>query len=380
MTAFISLKNFNELLKLNKMTSHQIYNQNANNKRQNISKSPINSFNRYQYGEKLEKDNYSLYVSGSGYEKKENNRPQEEKQVKKVMKKYHNFNQDNKNDILSSSDNYGFKEIKNLKGENNNNERQQHSIDSTNNRKRIITINKGDNVFIKGTKSPKRRIITKYINTKMNKNAQIKPLHQNKSFDCLIPKNRIQKIYQETIRPSRAIYDNDYYPDNNGEIVTEEIRREGDYFIKITTKRKELDPNIIQPINKQNFIHDKFGVYQKKYIPKKRNNIQNIPTYYYIENNENNNDQMKYRERGNYNRYKYMDKYEQNINDERKEDYYEDNYNNMNSREFNRYERSINGNEDKFFNLDDIKGIKNIECPLHGRISFVIHDNPLGYK
>ena len=362
------------------MTSHQIYNQNANNKGQNISKSPINSFHRYQYGEKLEKDNYSLYVSGSGYEKKENNRPQEEKQVKKVMKKYHNFNQDNKNDILSSSDNYGFKEIKNLKGENNNNERQQHSIDSTNNRKRIITINKGDNVFIKGTKSPKRRIITKYINRKMNKNAQIKPLHQNKSFDCLIPKNRIQKIYQETIKPSRAIYDNDYYPDNNGEIVTEEIRREGDYFIKITTKRKELDPNIIQPINKQNFIHDKFGVYQKKYIPKKRNNLQNIPTYYYIENNENNNEQVKFRERGNYNKYKYMDKYEQNINDERKEDYYEDNYNNMNSREFNGYERSINGHEDKFFNLDDIKGIKNIECPLHGRISFVIHDNPLGYK
>ena len=97
------------------MTSHQIYNQNANNKRQNISKSPINSFHRYQYGEKLEKDNYSLYVSGSGYEKTENNRPQEEKQVKKVMKKYHNFNQVNKNDILSSSDNYGFKEIKNLK-------------------------------------------------------------------------------------------------------------------------------------------------------------------------------------------------------------------------------------------------------------------------
>ena len=162
-------------------------------------------------------------------------------------------------------------------------------------------------------------------------------------------------------------------------MVTEELRREGDYFIKITTKRKELNPNIIQPINEQNFIHDKFGVYQKKYIPKKAKNIQNIPTYYYIENN---NEQMKYRQKGNYNKFKYINKYEQNINNERKEDYYGDNYINMNSREFNEYGRSLNGNEveDEYFNLDDIKGIKNIECPLHGRISFVIHDNPLGYN
>ena len=313
------------------MTSNQIYNQNANNKRQNISKTPINSFHKYKYGEKIrEKGNYSLYISGSGYEKPEYNISQGEKQVKKVMKKYNNFNQNNKHDILSSSDNYGFKEIKNLKEENqdNNNERQKNTPDNTN-MKKIITIRKEDNAFYKGNKSPNRRIITKYINKKKNKNAQKKQLHQNKSFDCLIPKNRIQTIYQETIKPSRAIYGNDNYEDNNGETVTEEIRREGDYFIKITTKRKELDPNIIQPINKQNFIHDKFGVYQKKYIPKKRNNIQNIPTYYYIENNENNNEQMKFRERergrDNYNKYKYMDKYEQNINDERKEDYYEDN-------------------------------------------------------
>jgi hypothetical protein len=68
------------------------------------------------------------------------------------------------------------------------------------------------------------------------------------------------------------------------------------------------------------------------------------------------------------------------INNERKEDYYGDKYINMNSREFKEYGRSINGNEDKYFNFDDIKGIKNIECPLHGRISFVIHENPLGYN
>ena len=366
------------------MTSYQVYNQNVNYKRKNPSKTPINSFNRYKYGEKIrEKDNYSLYISGSGHEKTEYNKPQKEKQGKKVMGKYYKYNQNNKNEILSSSDNYGFIEIKNIKGENqdNNNERQKHTIDNTNMRKRI-TIRKGDNIFYKGSKSPNRGIITKYINKKMNKNAQKKPFHQNKSFDCLIPKNRIQKIYQETIQPSRAIYDNDNYQDNNGEMVTEEVRREGDYFIKITTKRKELNPNIIIPINKQNFIYDKFRVYQKKYIPKKANNIQNIPTYYYIENNDDNNQQMKYPERDNYNRYrnKYMDKYEQNINDERKENYYEDNYINMNSREFEEFGKSFNGQQNEYFNLDDIKGIKNIECPLHGRISFIIHENPLGYN
>ena len=361
------------------MTSYQIYRQNVNYKSKNNSKTPINSFHGYIYGEKP-RDNYSLYVSGSGCENPEINNPQGEKQVKKV-KKYYNFNQDNKNDILSSSDNYGFKEIKNFKGEkqDNNNERKENTIDNTNMQKRI-TITKGDNVFYKGAKSPKRRIITKYINKRMKKNAQLKPLHQNKSYDFLVPENMVQKIYQETIQPSRAIYDNDNYQDNNCEMVTEEVRREGDYFIKITTKRKELNPNIIQPINKQNFIYDKFGVYQKKYIPKKANKIQNIPTYYYIENNENNNEQMKYRQKDNYNKFKYMNKYEQNINNERKEDYYGDKYINMNSREFKEYGRSINGNEDKYFNFDDIKGIKNIECPLHGRISFVIHENPLGYN
>ena len=356
------------------MTSYQMYNQNINYKRNNISKTPINLYhNKYKYGEIIrENNNYSLYVSGTGYQKPKYDIPQGEKQVKKVTKKYHNFNPDNNNDILSSSDNYGFKEIKNFKGETQdiNKEKQQLTIDNTNTRKRI-TIRKADNIFYKGAKSPNRGIITKYIKKK-NKNSQIKPLHQNKSYDYLIPKNRVQKIYQETIQPSRARYGNDNYFDNNNEIVTEEFRREGDYIIKITTKRKELNPNLIHPINKQNFIYDKFGVYKKKFIPKKVHNIQNIPTYYCIENNENSYE--------GYNRYISMDKYEQNINDERKEDYYEDNYVNKNSREFEEYGRSVKGHQNEYFDLDDIKGIKNIECPLHGRISFVIHDNPLGYN
>ena len=65
------------------MTSYQVYNQNVNYKRKNPSKTPINSFNRYKYGEKIrEKDNYSLYISGSGHEKTEYNKPQKEKQGK----------------------------------------------------------------------------------------------------------------------------------------------------------------------------------------------------------------------------------------------------------------------------------------------------------
>ena len=121
------------------MNSLQITNQNMNyiSKNQNTSvvfqkrsKSPKNCGQQYNYGEKVrEKNNYTLYVSGQGYE-----RPQyEERQkgIKIIKNRYddlkYNLNQKNKilkicneeeeeeNDFILTSDNYRYKETKNIK-------------------------------------------------------------------------------------------------------------------------------------------------------------------------------------------------------------------------------------------------------------------------
>ena len=386
------------------MNSLQITNQNMNytSKNHNTSvvfqkrsKSPKNCGQQYNYGEKVrEKNNYTLYVSGQGYE-----RPQyEERQkgIKIIKNRYddlkYNLNQKNKiikicneeveeeNDFILTSDNYRYKETKNIKKGNPN--------------LKIVTIHKS---------SPRKQII---YSPKRNKNIkirdencywngeygeQIRVLRENKSSDYLQPLKRrrlyqnnfeIEKdgeLIQEIIEPD----DNNNY---NNKIINEdphshiETKKDGDYFIKVTTTRKEVDP-----YNNQNYIYhrDKGGkiikiiknnqencsIYHRKNL--KRDNSENEPYYIgnYGEEEDNYDSQDQYNANNNY-RFQEGEKYEYKVNNGCRNQIYK------NGREYNGDDCNINDEQEE----EDIRDIKDIQCPLHGKISIIIYKHPFGYN
>lgn len=384
------------------MNSLQITNQNMNyiSKNENSSivfhkrsKSPLNMGQKYNYGEKVrEKNNYTLYVSGQGYE-----RPQyEERQkgIKIIKNRYdnlkYNLNQKNKiikiyneeenNNIISTSDNYRYKETKNIKNGNPN--------------LKIVTIHKG---------SPRKQIIyspkSKKLKFKKEENCytdreygeQIRVLRQNKSSDYF-QSLKHKKFYennfenendgeyiQEIIEPDNNYDYNNIY---NNKIINEdpyshiETKKDGDYFIKVTTTRKEVDP-----YKNQNFLYhkDKGGkvikiikdnqencsIYHRKNL--KRGNYENEP--YYIGNYGEEDNYDLYNVNNN-NRFKEEEKYSYIANNGYRNRIYK------NERENDDYECNINDDQEN----EDIGDIKDIQCPLHGKISIIIHKHPLGHN
>ena len=112
--------------------SNKNNNYNSNSPKRNI-RPPSNLYNKINYGSKIrEKNNYILYVSGCGYEKPLYEECQKGIPIKSLRNKndmsnncyiyknkrnYTEYEEDNDN-LLSSSDNYRYKETKNIKREN----------------------------------------------------------------------------------------------------------------------------------------------------------------------------------------------------------------------------------------------------------------------
>lgn len=360
-------------------------NKNANNNiiyPKRISKSPLVYGHKYNYGEKIrEKNNYMLYVSGSGYE-----RPQYEerqKRIKIVKNKnddmnYNNINQQNKiiriyqeeNDELSYLDNYRYKETKNITRENPNlktvtiHQRlssPRRQFQSSPNRNKLIKINRNENIYWNKDYSPKEKI-------NLNNGNKMPVLRENKSSDYFLPlknRNMIEnpKRNGEYIKEMTANEYNEYITNANQDSKIE-TRNDGEYFIKVTTNRKEFIP----PNNK--FYNEHNNFYSRK---NKNNNIKiirnenknlykNINHYdyenepYYIGNygeEENYEEHEQYNARNNC-RFKEIRKYGYNSN--------------------NGYIKNMYKKENEY--VEDISDIKNIECPLHGKISVIIHKNP----
>ena len=424
------------------MSSLQITNQTFNYTNKNINydsnspkrniRPPSNLYNKINYGSKIrEKNNYILYVSGCGYEKPLYEECQKGIPIKTLRNKYDmsnncyiyknkrnytEYEEDNDN-ILSSSDNYGYKETKNIKRDNPNLKiltiherlgsprRYQHIYSPKRNKK--LKINKAENIYWHRDFSPNRnkRI---HIN---NNNEQIKILRENKSYDNLQSfkkqkyfeksfhnqrgreREREGELIQEIIEPDNDDYnDNNYYNNNNNynnKMINEyppkiETTKDGEYFIKVTTKRKEInnneynDNNKYIKINKKNeplYNEEDNEIYNKKHI---RNNYEKEP--YYIGN---------YGDEENYESIRQYKENEENedINDRyiTREEYntQEDDYGYQNKNQMDMNSMGYKGydkyNEEKEY-IEDISEIKKIECPLHGKISIIIHKNPFGYN
>ena len=370
------------------MSSYEIANKNINFPKEDISNSQMNKYDTMNYGEIVrEKRNYTLYASGQGYASPnyEDRNPHK--------KKSHN--------IILSQSNIGYKETKNIKNNNSISldtviiqERsrsprpQYHSLYNIANKKRKIKLHKsyGDN----------KRVIKNYYNQELN---------TNKSYEYYVPKYK-QKIYEESIFPNKGVderYENEdliqeiiendeenedneynynknfqnYNYDNHNKMMSEQEKmgKDGEYFIRITTTRKEFDEPKIEDneiyqtkknikIIKIPYKKDKIRMYKNKYR-ERRDRFQNIPTYYY---NEEDGYEIGNRYNNNYiNREEY---------DNNEEYYGFNNHKYMNPLEFER-NRICNNKYDEY---DDITRIRNIECPVHGNVSIIIHKNPFGYK
>ena len=363
---------------------------------QKRSKSPLNIAQKYNYGEKVrEKNNYTLYVSGQGYE-----RPQyEERQkgIKIIKNRYdnlkYNLNQKNKiikiyneeeenNNNISISDNYRYKETKNLKNVNPN--------------LKIVTIHKRlsnpRNQIINSPKISKKIKIKReencYLNGEYGEETRV--LRENKSSDYFQPLNR--KIFYENNfenekdRELIQIIESNENNNNNykNKIIHEdphshiETKKDGDYFIKVTTTRKEIDPyknkndkhhgddGKIIKIIKNN--QENCSIYHRKNL--KRDNSENEP--YYIGNygEEDNYDSQDHYNENNNGRSLEEEKYRYKANNRCINQIYK------NEREFDCYDCNINDEQEE----EDIRDIKDIQCPLHGKISIIIHKHPFGYN
>ena len=397
------------------------------NPKKNISIYPsMNDKYKYNYGEKVrEKHNFSLYVSGSGYIQ-----PKDKEINSKKEYHYKNYSRnknsygERKNKISNQTNNFGYKDTKSIKNKNLDKETRNynfrtespmHTIDNTNmNRKMKI---KNDN----------------YINQDIDNSEEYRELQQNRTYENFRPLKG-QKIYEESFRPEENMelieevvktencynYNDDYYDSNyqdfdnlnysnTNEIINNdtktEITKEGDYLIKVTTTTKEYEPNQINNIytknrnskiiieqNKQpDYNNEDYKTYQRENLERinKYHNIQQIPTYYMTEKEVDDDDDYelmrKYQINDNYNRSRYMEEYGENslYRNDCDNGRYEDNfdYQNqfiVNSRENMDYDIFENRRDYEHFN--DIKGVKNIYCPLHGKISISIHENPYGYN
>lgn len=395
------------------MNSLQITNQSMNYINQNsknkiifpkkISKSPFFLYQKFKYGEKIrEKNNYALYISGSGCEKPKYEEIQKGMKIIKInkSKNFYNINKRNKfiqlyneeNDtFLSNSDNYEYKETKNIKNGNPDlkivtiHERlsipRQRKLINIPKRNRKIKINNLENTFWHKFYSPNKRI-------SINNGEQIGILRENKSFDYFKPMKIIEKSSFKSPKKRKLIQEiiennnNNYC---NTRIINEDSKINGlkdkNYFIKVSTTPKKVNPTnnyekniynrkkngkIIKIIkNEEPLYNNKENcfIYQKKNL--KRDNYDNEP--YFIGNygdDENYELQEQYKLNNNYG-IKEEKKYGYKINKGYQNEIY------MNDRDYGDYDNIINDQEN-----DCIEDIKNIKCPIHGKISIIIHKNP----
>ena len=308
-----------------------------------IKRNPLRYIAQNNFGERVqEKKNYLLYVSGNQKSYYELN-PQETqfKSKEKNIKKLHNnksfityrnkiknnyiiperFNQDN---ILDVSENYGYKETRNIKQKENNNIKTLYDNQKTQPQR----INK-----IKNTEN---KIYQNALKQNSERNYKIKVIKANKSTDNIL---RRKTNYKITIN-------NDIMPNNHKSKVTKVTKDKNG-------KLKEI--------------------YLRKYVPKNEyiNNIEHLyinnygekshePNYYFKNNNFNCNF---------YNIYNYENKSNSNNNNIRKNKYFINNNYESNGYDFNNnygfFRQEICGDDES----------KNIECPIHKNISIVVHKN-----
>ena len=308
-----------------------------------IKRNPMRYIAQNNFGERVqEKKNYLLYVSGNQKSYYELN-PQETqfKSKEKNNKKLHNnksfityrnkiknnyiiperFNQDN---ILDVSENYGYKETRNIKDKENNNIKTLYDNQKTQPQR----INK-----IKNTEN---KIYQNALKQSSERNYKIKVIKANKSTDNIL---RRKTNYKITIN-------NETMPNNHKSKVTKVTKDKNG-------KLKEI--------------------YLRKYVPKNEyiNNIEHLyinnygekshePNYYFKNNNFNCNF---------YNIYNYENNSNSNNNNIRKNKYFINNNYESNGYDFNNnygfFRQEICGDDES----------KNIECPIHKNISIVVHKN-----
>ena len=313
-----------------------------------IKRNPMRYIAQNNFGERVqEKKNYLLYVSGNQKSYYELN-PQETqfKSKEKNNKKLYNnksfityrnkiknnyiipehFNQDN---ILDVSENYGYKETRNIKDKENNNIKTLYDNQKTQTQRETMhKINK-----IKNTEN---KIYQRALNQNSERNYKIKVIKANKSTDNIL---RRKTNYKITIN-------NETMPNNHNSKV-----------IKVT---KDKNGKLKE-------------IYLRKYVPKNEaiNNIEHLyinnygekshePNYYFKNNNFNCNF---------YNIYNYENKSTSNNNNIKKNKYFINNNYESNGYDFNNnygfFRQEICGDDES----------KNIECPIHKNISIVVHKN-----
>jgi hypothetical protein len=290
---------------------------------------------------------------------------------------YNILNQQNKiiriyqgeNDELSYLDNYRYKETKNITRENPTlktvtihrrlGSPRRQFLNSPN-RNKLIKINRNEDIYWNKDYRSNEKI-------DLNNSNKMRVLRENKSSDYFLPlKNRNlienQKRNGEYIK---EMAENDYneYITNDNQDSKIETRNDGDYFIKVTTNRKEFIP----PNNK--FYNEHNNFYSRK------NKDKNIK----IIRNENENLYKNINKVDYENEPYYIGNYGEEENYEEHEQY--NGCNNCRFKEIRKY--GYNSNNGYIKNMykkeneyvEDIRDIKNIECPLHGKISVIIHKN-----
>ena len=327
------------------MKAYKIPNKKINNVgRKNIVslKREPKIFNKYtHFGEKVqETNNYILYASGnqkSYYEffpqetqfkstsKNKQNKLYNNKSFsnfgnKKIKYPRYIYDDFEKEKILNSSDNYGYKETYNIKSNDPNlrpltihNIAENPKITET-----MKIINNNVRVW--------KREFNKY--SERNQGIRVIKENQNKSYDNII-KRKTKKNYRIKIN-------NEYKPNNHKSKV-----------VKIT----KINPGEYKEI------------YQKKYVKKNENYMDNIEPCYLSKYSKKSQEQPliyinKENRNNNNNKYFINNDYESNLFE----------YNNLN-KTFG-YNKIICEDEQS----------KCIECPLHGNISIVIHKNPFKGK
>ena len=312
-----------------------------------IKKNPLRYIAQDNLGERVqEKKNYLLYVSGNQKPYYELN-PQEtqfkskEKNNKKLYNNksfisYRNKIQNNyiipkypiQDSILDISENYGFKETRNIKDNKNKNTATLHDNNKTLPNKKINKVNKINKI--------KNKIYQNPLNQNSERNYRLKIIKANKSTDNIL---RRKTNYKITIN-------NESVPNNHKSKV-----------IRVT---KDKNGNLKE-------------IYQRKYVPKNEyiNNIEHLyinnygekshePNYYFKNNNFNCNF---------YNIYNYESKSTSNNNINNKNRYFINNNYECNGYDLNNNYRFYN---QEIFGDDESK---NIECPIHKNISIVVHKN-----
>jgi hypothetical protein len=220
------------------------------------------------------------------------------------------------------------------------------------------------------------------LNLHNDKNEQIRILKENKSSDYLLSiKNRKQKyatsqrntngeLIQEIIDPDNDYYYNDYEP--------HEIQTTKDY----NSKRNDINTN--KYFNNENKIYSKHKIIRLNKKDAQFYNRDNNKIYH-NEQDKNNYEKEPYYI-GNYgdeDNYESMRQYKKNEDYSNKNRYgyaANDKYQNnkyVNSREYERYDNYCMNDEENEY-IDDISEIKKINCPLHGKISIIIHKNQFG--